>query len=152
MDIGCYCVSAARFIFGREPARVMSLVDTDPQFNTDRHAAGMLDFAPGAATFYCATQSNPSQQVKIFGEKASLVVENPFYRRETPSRLFLRRDNDDETITVGHFDQYMIQIDAFSRAALQGDSVPTPLSDAVGNMTVLDALFESARTGHWVEI
>lgn len=152
LDIGCYCVSAARLAFGREPVRVVSRIDMDPQFNVDRHASGILDFAPGTATFYCSMQSNPSQSVKIIGDKASLLIENPFYRREVPSRLLMRKDNDDKIIDIGHYDHYVKLIEAFSRAALEDRPVPTPLSDALANMKVLDALFQSDKTGNWVEI
>jgi predicted dehydrogenase len=152
LDIGCYCVSAARLVFGREPRRVSCQIDVDPQFKTDRHAGGLLDFAPGTATFFCSTQSNPSQLVKIIGEKASLLVENPFYRRDVPSRLLLRRDNSDEVITVGDYNHYLELINAFSRAALEGRPAPTPLSDALANMKVLDALFQAARQGAWAAI
>jgi predicted dehydrogenase len=152
LDIGCYCVSAARLAFSREPARVMSLIDMDPEFKVDRHATGVLDFAPGTATFYCSMQTNPSQSVKIFGEKASLLVENPFYRREVPSRLFLRKDNHDEMVSVGHYNHYVEMVTAFSRAALEGLPAPTPLSDALANMKVLDALFQSGQSGKWVGI
>lgn len=152
LDIGCYCVSAARLVFGREPVRAVSQIDMDPEFNVDRHAGGVLDFAPGMATFYCSMQSNPSQSVKIFGDKASLLVENPFYRRDVPSRLLLRSDHEDEVLTVGHHDHYVELITAFSRAALEGDPAPTPLSDALANMNVLDALFRSAESGGWVVI
>lgn len=152
LDIGCYCVSAARLAYGREPARALGLIDMDPDFKVDRHASGVLDFAPGMATFYCSMQSNPSQGVRIIGDKASVFVENPFYRRSAPSRLLLRRDNDDEVITVGHHDHYLEMVNAFSRAALEGRPAPTPLSDALANMKVLDALFASARTGGWAVI
>jgi predicted dehydrogenase len=152
LDIGCYCVSAARMAFGREPRRVMSQIDVDPQFKVDRHASGVLDFAPGTATFYCSMQSSPSQSVKISGDKASLVVENPFYRRDVPSRLFLRKDNADEVITVGHYNHYVELINAFSRAALEGRPAPTPLSDALANMKVLDGLLQSASSGNWIAI
>src|SRR6184192_72444 len=32
LDIGCYTVSVARFIFGSEPRRVFGIVEFDPQF------------------------------------------------------------------------------------------------------------------------
>jgi predicted dehydrogenase len=152
LDIGCYCVSAARLAFGREPVRALGLIDVDPDFKVDRHASGVLDFAPGAATFYCSTQSSPSQGVRIVGDKACLSVENPFYRRDVPSRLLLRRGNEDETVTVGHHDHYLEMVDAFSKAALEGRPAPTPLSDALANMRVLDALFASAKSGGWIAI
>jgi predicted dehydrogenase len=132
--------------------RASGLIDLDPDFKTDRHAAGTLDFAPGMATFYCSTQSNPAQGVRIIGDKASLFVENPFYRREVPSRLLLRRDNDDAIIDVGHYNHYLEMVNAFARAALAGHAAPTPLSDALANMNVLDALVTSARSGGWAAV
>ena len=44
MDIGCYNISFSRFIFGEEPKRVVSMVEYDPTFKTDRLVSGMLDF------------------------------------------------------------------------------------------------------------
>ena len=53
MDIGCYCISLSRFLFGREPERVTGTVDFDPRFQTDRMASGMMQFGNGTATFTC---------------------------------------------------------------------------------------------------
>jgi predicted dehydrogenase len=152
LDIGCYCISAARFIFGREPKRVVGMVDIDPDFQVDRHASGILDFAPGMATFIVSTQSDSSHHLKIFGDKASLVVENPFYKRDVPSRLIVRRGEEDEVVEVGMSDHYLDQINAFSQAALEGKSSPTPLSDALANMKVIDAIFAAGGSNSWEEI
>src|SRR5947209_1880688 len=38
LDIGCYTISSARFLFGAEPSRVFGIVEYDPQFKTDRLA------------------------------------------------------------------------------------------------------------------
>jgi hypothetical protein len=48
-------------------------------------------------------------------------------------------------------DQYKIQGDLFSKAVLDDSPVPTPLTDAVANMQVIDALIQSARDGIWVK-
>lgn len=153
MDIGCYCISAIRLIFGKEPLRVIGNLELDPEFQTDRHASGMLDFGDGMATFNCSTQSNASQMVKIIGEKGTLWVENPFYRRDDmPSRILVQRDHENEEIIVGHHNQYLDQINAFSLAALNGQPTPTPLADALANMKVIDGIFSSAATNTWVDI
>jgi predicted dehydrogenase len=55
LDIGCYAVSLSRFLFDREPQRVLGIVEFDPQFGTDRLASGMLDFGSGTGTFTCGT-------------------------------------------------------------------------------------------------
>jgi len=56
MDIGCYCISFARFLFGNEPQRVMGLVERDPVMQTDILTSGILDFPTGQSTFTCSTQ------------------------------------------------------------------------------------------------
>jgi predicted dehydrogenase len=45
-----------------------------------------------------------------------------------------------------------MQGDAFSRAILEDTEVPVPLEDAIANMKVIEAIFESAKTGSWVAI
>lgn len=153
MDIGCYCISAARFVFGKEPLRVVGHLDWDPDFGTDRHAGGILDFGKGLATFQCSTQSHSSQLVKIIGDRGTLEVENPFFRRDgIPSRLKLYRNDIEETIVIGEFNHYVFQVDAFSRAALNRHGAPAPLSDALANMKVIDAIFASGRENTWVDI
>ena len=49
-------------------------------------------------------------------------------------------------------DQYKIQADLFSQAILNKTNVPTPLQDAVDNMKVIDAIFESAKKQTWHEL
>ena len=40
----------------------------------------------------------------------------------------------------------------FSRAVLEDTLVPTPLSDAVDNMRVIEAIFDSAEQQRWVSV
>jgi predicted dehydrogenase len=42
-----------------------------------------------------------------------------------------------------------LQGDAFAKAVFENIEVPVPLEDAIGNMSVIEAIFESARTGEW---
>jgi hypothetical protein len=41
-------------------------------------------------------------------------------------------------------DQYTIQGDLFSAAIQDGSEVPTPLEDSLGNMAVIERLFQAA--------
>lgn len=72
MDIGCYCISLSRFIFGAEPWRVCGIIEEDPNMKVDRLTSGILEFSRGTSTFTCATQLVPYQRVNIFGTKAGL--------------------------------------------------------------------------------
>jgi predicted dehydrogenase len=152
MDIGCYPVSLSRFIFGEEPLRVVGMAEFDPAFKVDTLASGMLEFARGTATFTCSTQLAPFQRVFIYGTEGYVEIEIPFNAPPTGSHhLWHHRGGQTTTHEVGGHDQYTIQGDLFSRAVLDDGPVPTPLTDAVANMRVIDALFQSAAESQWVE-
>jgi predicted dehydrogenase len=151
MDIGCYCISLSRFIFGAEPRRVCGIIEFDPQFKTDRLSSGILDFGRGTSTFTCATQLAPFQRVNIFGTDGRIEIEIPFNAPPNrPCKIAYQHGNESGEISFDICDQYKIQGDLFSKAILHDSEVPTPLDDAVANMKVIDALIKSAENGTWV--
>lgn len=151
MDIGCYNVSLSRFIFGTEPKRVLGIAEFDPQFQTDRLASGVLDFGNGTATFTCSTQLTPYQRVNIFGTEGRVEIEIPFNAPpDKPCRMWHQQGDKIEEIVFDICDQYTIEFDQFSLAVLNDTAVPTPLEDAVANMKVIEAIFESSKSGGWV--
>jgi predicted dehydrogenase len=153
MDIGCYNISLSRFLFDSEPRRVLAAFDIDAKFKTDRLTSGVLDFGTGTATFTCSTQSVQFQRVNILGSDGRIELEIPFNApADKPVRLWHQRGNSLDEILFGPCNQYAIQADQFSLAILNGAPVPTPLSDAVANMRVLDAIRESGRQNAWVAI
>jgi predicted dehydrogenase len=150
MDIGCYCISLARFLFGAEPARVLAFMDYDPAFQTDRLASGILDFGPGTSTFTCGTQLTHYQRMVTFGDAGRIEIEIPFNAPpDKPCRMWHQTRSGVEEITFDICNQYTLQGDAFSQAILNDADVPTPLTDAVANMRVIEAVIASARTGEW---
>jgi predicted dehydrogenase len=158
LDIGCYPIVTSRFIFGEEPTRVSGLIERDPDFKTDRLASAILDFPSGHATFVCSTQMVPYQRMQFLGTKGRIEIEIPFNAppdRET--RIFIDDGKDvfGSGITIETLpicDQYTIQGDAFSRAIREGGEVPSPLEDAIKNMTVIEATFRSAQSGRWEQV
>ena len=150
MDIGCYCISASRFIFGVEPQQVCGIMDYDPTFKTDRLSSGILNFGQGTSTFTCATQLVPYQRVTIVGTEGLIEIEIPFTPLHKPSRIWHQYENNTEEILIDACNQYTIQGDLFSQAVLNDTEVPTPLEDAVANMKVIDAVTRSAETGNWI--
>jgi predicted dehydrogenase len=154
-DIGCYCIQAARTGFAQEPTRVCGLIDRDPQLHTDRLTSALLDFPSGHAIFTCSTQLVPYQRVHFYGTKGRIEIEIPFNApTDRPTRLFIDdgRDFFGSGIATESFptvDQYTLQGDAFSRAILEGTPIPVTLEDGIANMSVIDAIFQSAESGEW---
>jgi len=158
MDIGCYPITMSRFLFEREPARVASVLDRDPQMGIDRLSSAVLDFAPGQAIFTCSTQLVPFQRMQVFGTRGRIEMEIPYnIPPDRPSRIFL--DDGSElggrsarTEEFPATDQYTIQADEFSRAVEENTEVPVPLEDALKNMLVIDALLRAAQSRRWEQI
>ena len=150
MDIGCYAISVARFIFGAEPARAMGVIEYDPRFLVDRLASGIMDFGGRTATFTVGTQITPYQRVHLVGATGRIEIEIPFNTpTDRPARVWVTRGDETEEILTPAVNQYTLQGDAFSRAILEDGPTPTPLEDAVANMAVIDAIFRSAESGQW---
>ncbi len=153
MDIGCYNISLSRFIFDEEPRRVLGILEYDPNFGTDRIASGILDFGRGTSTFTCSTQLAPYQRVNILGTEGRVEIEIPFNAPpDRPCKIWHHLGEKIEEIEFEICDQYTIEGDLFSLAVINDAPVPTPLEDAVANMKVIEAVFESGKTGKWVEI
>jgi predicted dehydrogenase len=43
-----------------------------------------------------------------------------------------------------------MQGEAFAKAVREGSDVPVSLEDSIGNMAVIEAVFNSARSGQWI--
>ncbi len=153
MDIGCYCVSFARWLFDAEPKRVVALADIDAAFGTDRLASGLLDFGRGAASFTCSTQLSSYQRINIFGTEGRIEIEIPVNAPpDKPCRLWHQRGATITEIGFEVCDQYTLQGDAFARAIIEDQPVPTSLEDGVANMRVVEAVLASAKAGTWLPI
>jgi predicted dehydrogenase len=151
MDIGCYCLSLARFLYHSEPQRVLGHMQRDPELGVDRLTSGLLTFAAGTATFTCGTQLAPYQRVQVVGDQGRIEIEIPFNPpNDRPCRLWHQVAGETKEIWLDLANHYTLQGDAFSLAVLEDGPVPTPLEDAVGNMAAIDAIVRSAQEGAWV--
>ena len=159
MDIGCYPVTAARFLFEGEPRRVVSLVERDPSFGTDRLASVLADFGNGRQlNFICSTQTAGHQRVQVLGSKAKLEIVIPF-NAPPDERTAITIDTGapfDGSLARREIlpacDQYTEQAEAFALAVLGEKPLPWGIEDAIASMKVLDAIFASEKSGGWVSV
>ena len=152
MDIGCYPINVARWMFGGEPDAVHACVRRDPGFGTDILTSAVLGFGGRQASFTCSTQLEDDQRVHLIGTAGRLLVEIPFnIPTDRPTRIVRAAGGDPpvdphlEIIEVPAADQYGVQGDAFAAAVLDGTAVPIPAEDAVGNMAVIERILAAGR-------
>lgn len=159
MDIGCYPITAARYLFEDEPKRVVSLVERDANFGTDRLASVLADFGAGKQlSFICSTQTTGHQRVQVLGSKAKLEIIIPF-NAPADERTAITIDTGapfDGSLArreiLPSVDQYTEQAEAFALAVLGEKPLPWGIEDAIASMKVIDAIFESEKTGGWATV
>ncbi len=153
MDIGCYCISLSRYLFGQEPDRVYGELELDPVYGVDRKASGILRFKDKMATFSCSTKTHDYQRAIIYGTDGLIEVERPFNPPgDKPAYIFHTKHGKRNTIETKAVDQYRLQVDAFGNSIINDTDAPTPLEDAVANMSVIDAVFKSVKERAAVEM
>lgn len=151
MDIGCYPVSISRFLFDAEPKRVIATQDIHPEFQIDIQTSGVLEFEEGSSVFFSSIQLFENQRVKLFGTKGTIALEIPFNPPyDYSTKICVTKESGVEEIVIEKCNQYTLQADFFSKAILQNLELPMLFEDAVKNMTVIDAIKESARLGQTV--
>jgi D-xylose 1-dehydrogenase (NADP+, D-xylono-1,5-lactone-forming) len=114
-DVGCYCVSLARWLYG-EPGTV-EIVEARLRGGVDRHVEARLGFAGGRRADILASFDEDERQLLEGYDRP------PFTDWPEP------------------YDPYRLMIEAFSAAALAGERVaPLPLEESIANLRVLDRL------------
>ncbi|HWM86780.1 MAG TPA: Gfo/Idh/MocA family oxidoreductase [Kofleriaceae bacterium] len=156
LDIGCYGIVSGRFCFEAEPQRVMSLIERDPTFGTDRLSSVVADFGGGRRlVFTVSTQIAPHQRVLLAGTGGQIEIMVPF---NAPQMEETRIRIDDGSQLGGGsaveevfppVDQYAEEADAFARAVLGETALPYGVEDGIRNMQILDAIVRSERSGRW---
>jgi predicted dehydrogenase len=150
MDIGCYAVSAIRFLMGAEPRRVISLITRDPEFKTDILTSAILDYGKARALFTMSTTSWPGQKVEIRGTEGEITIGIPYNMfADVPAEVKVTTRIASRTLTLGPASQYALMFEAFCDAVRNNKPVPTPPQDGINNMKVLDALVRSEKSGGW---
>jgi predicted dehydrogenase len=146
MDVGCYCVSGARFVVGGEPLRVSAEVVNGPT-GVDMRLTGLLRFEGDVlATIDCGLDLPSRSELEISGTEGRIVLADPWHCIEPA--IVVERGYDREIVAVEAADSYTLELEDMA-AAIGGERAPLlGRADAVGQARVIQALYRSAREGY----
>ena len=153
LDVGGYCVTAARFFFGGQPQSVRASARY-AETGADLAVSALLDFSYGrTAHTTCAFDSAEYQRVTIIGSRAALEL--PFAYTawmEENAPILIHRGKRVETIITPPANPYAHMANAFGRAVTSGKPVPYSLDETLAVARALDAIAQAARTGERVQL
>ena len=138
MDVGTYCVSAARLLCG-EPDEALGVATGA---GVDLRFAGALRFPGGAlAVFDCGFDLPARHGLEVVGSDGVLVVADPWHGH-APG-IELRRAAHTERIVVDAGDAYRAELEDVGDAIEHGRPPLLGRDDAVGQARVLEALIDA---------
>jgi predicted dehydrogenase len=146
MDCGCYPVSLIRYLAEAEPtveraeARLFA-----PQ--VDHKMTADLAFADGCTAHLVCDMLSPRlfrSFLKVEGETGRLQVFSPF-QPHWFHWLRVQGVNGNYSGQVHGKNSYALQLGAFARAIREGMKLNTDPTDGVGNMRMMDAIYEKAN-------
>jgi len=155
LDVGCYSVSVARWLFGCEPTRVQGQAVYHPA-GVDVHFAGVLRFSDqGLATVEASFVSALQQTYTVVGSRGAIELPHNAFIPWEKDAVFIVRDKDEEEgkqHVVSGADEYQLMVEHFAEAVLGRAPLAYVPDDSVLNMKVLDALAQTAQSDSTIDL
>lgn len=155
-DIGIYCISAARHLFGEEPVEVFAIHASaeDRRFaDVAESTSAILRFSEGRiATFTCSFGAARESVYEVVGAKAVLRVD-PAYQRAQDSTHYLVSDRQRTEQVFPKRDQFAQELIEFSECVLTGQDHPLASGqDGLADVRIIEALLRSTQMSQPVKL
>jgi xylose dehydrogenase (NAD/NADP) len=154
LDVGCYGVNVARWLFGTEPFEFQAQA-VYHHSGVDVHIVGLLRFANGAlATVEASFVSALQQTYTVAGDQGAIELPHDAFIPWQKDALFTLRAKNEEVgkiVTTPGVDEYQLMVEHFADAVAGKTVLDFSPQDSVCNMRVLDGLAQAAKTGRTVK-
>lgn len=158
-DIGIYCINAARFLSGEEPTEVFGSIWSTPGDARFREVEESCQFVlrfPSGFSATCSTSysAHKSQMFRLNGFEAWADMDPAYAYHGNKLRITRVVDGKDLTteIPAGKTNQFTLMIDHFASCIQQNRDVHTPGEEGLQDQRIMDAIYESARSGRVVKL
>jgi len=155
MDIGIYALNASRYLTGEEPKEVNAMIHNtpgDPRFKeVEEHITFQLRF-PSGILANCSSSYGYFHQshYRVMGTDARLGVDPATWY--SGLRLWIERDNVIEQRDLPSVDHFATEMDHMSDCIMQNQQPLTPGEEGLRDLTIIHAIYESARSQKMVTL
>lgn len=146
MDVGCYCISEARYFFGAEPTRVYAQADYDPEYSVDMLAGGMLEFPTGRALFDAGFALPYRCDYELVGSEGRIYCPNAILPGDA-AELQITLNGETHRETFPGVNPWTLEFAHLSQCILEGTRPDYDTEDAIRQQRVLDAVYRSTHSG-----
>lgn len=155
VDVGIYSLNIIRFVLGKEPLWVFADANRpqgDPRFaEIEERVSWMMGFEGGiVANCHTSYASRDTSTLRVVGEAAKVELDPAF--NYGCLRLTLTDTEAAHQPRFPYYDQFGSEVDHFAQCIREGKIPWTPGEEGVADHIVMDAIYESARTGKRVDL
>ncbi len=158
-DVGIYCLNAARFLSGEEPSEVFGQVFQpagDTRFAEVEATCNFLLRFPSGLQASCVSgyAGHRSQMLRLEGSDAWAELSPAFAYTGLKLRTARLMDGKDVVMEPGieNKDQFAAEMDHMALCVLDNLQPHTPGEEGLQDQRVIEAIYESARTGRAVKV
>ena len=154
-DIGLYSLNIIRFVLGQEPQWVFADLhqpEGDERFaEVEERVAWMMGF-PGGVVATCLTSyaAQDTSSLRVLGEKGGVLMDPAFEYQGL--KLTIEDDEGKFQPSFPAYDQFGLELDHFAQCVRSGRQPWTPGEEGVADHVVMDAIYQSARSGQRVSL
>ena len=161
-DVGVYSINAARYVTGEEPVEVTAFAYSppdDPRFReVPESVVYTLRFPSGVlASCVCSFGSSESRRYRVHCTEGWIEMDPAFSYRGLRLRTKSGETKGDKAaenkeLLIEQVDHFAAEMDHFSDCVLHDKPLRTPGEMGLADMRVLEALYESIKTGKAVKV
>jgi len=146
MDVGCYCVNISRTVTGTEPIEVSAIARWGNS-GVEEQMAGTLRFENSVmAQFDCALTMKRREVYEVAGTDGYLAIDKAFLPGSGDTAIWEYRGRGEKIEhAFNGVDEYQLMVDHFSDCVIHDKPLRYTAMEAVSNMRVIEALYQSAR-------
>lgn len=153
-DLGCYSISAIRYLTESEPVEVQAFAELDKKDGIDMTAYGWMHLENGIrALFDCSFDMVPRNEYEVVGTKGSIKVPHAF-RPDIVGGVgsVIVRSGEETRKEEITGDIYRMEVEDLSKAILEDRDPWISGESTIQNMQVLDACYRSIAEGRSVQL
>lgn len=158
-DIGLYCINTNRFILQQEPTEVFAYqysTPGDPLFKEVEEMVSWQMKYPDGIIANCVTNydTHDNKSYDVFCEKAWLKLDNAYaYKGQKLNKAYAKgKVKHIEDMVISENNQFAAEMDHFSDCVINNKKPYSTGEEGLQDHIIMEAIYESARTGKPVKL
>jgi predicted dehydrogenase len=157
VDVGVYCLNAARYITGEEPVEITARTTRpkdDPRFCEVEDIAMFTLRFPSGTVANCASgySFHQSNHIRVQNEAAWFNMSPAFAYDGLQMQIGRKmgQANSTNSVDLSPVDQFAREMDAFAWSIRNNATPLTPGEEGIQDLRIIDAIYQSAASGKTV--